>query len=604
MINHLRATKTANFHPLKRRLSNAAVDQLFRAVRAAHADVSQNLFSHRRVAADNSRWSAICFTYNRPVGFFEEEAGVTECICGFLLMVEHRDHVAIFKSRLDLPAGFITRYLGRTSADRVDAAVARQDAVFEQIRLRNMSLSKQAMRFKTFEADDLRDVVGTAGSSRYAPQGYRVRSGGNHFSTTPSTGRIAQRSQPVSYLGLVEYAAAVIDDLVGAEANAAPFIRTFARPVDLSSIESITQPSAFAVDIAGLVDAVYERKEVRLVRPQAAGYAMLTKPDTDAVLAELEGVFQVSGRDRLRELRNDAGVVVGAVALNKARVALRRLETPLTLDVEVERTAFGVGQDPNRVSLRRYIDAQDGFILLFSALEFAYIGGSLFRDDSLVDGGADLLRRLRPEPLLAAVTEEKGTFTPAHAAFDADSCFGVVVSHVSAGDDVLVCDDLGDEWADFIGLNNASSPPRITFYHAKHGAPSLGAGPFHVAIAQALKNLRRMSLPVDAVRRKVPGWRRRYISGGGVHTAIPRLVRGHRQQLPGGFEPARNAPDAVRRVMIVTSSLSYAAVEQTLTDIAAGQRPDPYFVQLYWLLLSYFSGCTDMGATGYVVCQL
>lgn len=271
MINHLRVAKTANFHPLKRRLSNAAVDRVFRAVRAAHVDVSQNLFSHRRVAEGNSRWSAICFTYHRPVGFLEEEAGVTECVCGFLLMVEHRDHLAVFKSRLDLPAGFITRYLGRIAADRVDAAVARQDAVFEQIRLRNMSLSKQAMRFKTFEADDLRDVVGPAGSSRYAPLGYRVRSGGDHFSTTPSTGRIAQRSQPVGHLGLVGYATAVIDDLVSGAADAAPFIRTFARPVDLSSISGITQPSAFAVDIAGLVDALYERKEVRLVRPQAVG---------------------------------------------------------------------------------------------------------------------------------------------------------------------------------------------------------------------------------------------------------------------------------------------------------------------------------------------
>lgn len=300
----------------------------------------------------------------------------------------------------------------------------------------------------------------------------------------------------------------------------------------------------------------------------------------------------------------DAGAVVGAIALNKSRVALRRLETPLILDVEVERTAFAVGQDADRVSLRRYIDAQDGFILLFSALEFAYIGGSLFRDDSLVDGGADLLRRLRPEPLLAAVTDEKGTFTPAHTAFDADSCFGVVVNQVSAGDHVLVCDDLGDEWADFIGLNNGSSPPRVTFYHAKHGALSLGAGPFHVAIAQALKNLRRMSLPTNAVRQKVPGWRRRYISGGGVHTAIPRIVRGNRQQIPAEFEQARGAPDTFRRVMIVTSSLSYAAVEQALADIAAGQRPDAYFVQLYWLLLSYFSGCTDMGASGYVLCQV
>ena len=67
------------------------------------------------------------------------------------------------------------------------------------------------------------------------------------------------------------------------------------------------------------------------------------------------------------------------------------------------------------------------------------------------------------------MTDEKGTFTPTHTVFDPDSTFGVVVNSVANGDDVLVCDDLGDEWADFIGLNSTSNPRRISFYHAKHG---------------------------------------------------------------------------------------------------------------------------------------
>jgi len=103
--------------------------------------------------------------YERSPSFLTEEAGVRERIAGFILLVEHRDHIAIFKSKLDLPAGFATRYLGRVPAERVDLAVARQDAIFEKIRLRNMSVSKFAMRNKTFEADDLRNVVGPAGAS-------------------------------------------------------------------------------------------------------------------------------------------------------------------------------------------------------------------------------------------------------------------------------------------------------------------------------------------------------------------------------------------------------------------------------------------------------
>jgi hypothetical protein len=255
------------------------------------------------------------------------------------------------------------------------------------------------------------------------------------------------------------------------------------------------------------------------------------------------------------------------------------------------------------MSLQRYLDSRNCFIVLFDDFALAYIDGSLFRDDGLADGGSTFLRFLRTDPLLGAVTDEKGTFSPTHTVFDADSTFGVVVDSVSEGDDVLVCDDLGDEWADFIGLNNTSSPRRISFYHAKHGELSLGASPFHVSVSQAMKNLGRMSLPPEAVRRKIQGLRANYVSRSGVQTAIPKILRGFADELEGAFLEAHNAPDAIRRVFIVTSSLSRAAVEAAFANIAAGGRPDPYFVQLYWLILSYVSACNEMNTFGYVVCR-
>jgi hypothetical protein len=402
---------------------------------------------------------------------------------------------------------------------------------------------------------------------------------------------------------LIEYAKGVIDELAGAAGDPSPFIRTFARSVDLASIEGVARPTTFAVDVAGLSDALYERTDIRLVRQDGEGYVELAKPEVDLILSELGVALEVRGRGKKPLLRGANGVEVGAIALNKGRVALRDLRLPLSAEVEVEASSAPVGDDPNRMSLRRYIDRQDGFILLFDQLRYAYIDGTLFRDDALVDGGADFLRYLRREPLLAAVTSEKGTFAAQQTAFDGNSTFGVVVAAVAAGDEVLVCDDLGDEWADFIGLANSSSPPRITFYHAKHGPLSLGATPFHEAVGQALKNLRRMTLPAEAMGGKINGWQNTYISGNGVQTAIPRIVKGDAAHLAGEFDRARSAPDVIRRVMIVTSSLSKGAVTQALARIRAGQKADPYFVQLYWLLLSFFSACTDMNAFGYVVCR-
>ncbi|MCW2413448.1 MULTISPECIES: hypothetical protein [unclassified Sphingobium] len=606
MIEHLRAAKTANFHRLKKPLSLAAINGLFTSIRASHAEPSHNFFAYRRVEQGPAVWSAICFSYEQKPAFLADHAGADERVWGFLLLVEHRGHAAIFKSRFNLPNAFGTRYLGRVSAERVDAAIARRDAIFEKVRLRNLSVSGFAMRTKSYEANDLKAVVGPSGANRYAPLGYALRAGQDHYRTTPSTGRIALRSERIGHLELVDYAVSVIEELLDAEPARNDFIRTFARAVNLEEALETARPVAFAVDVASLAGAIHDARRIRLVRFEEGNFLQLSNVEIDGVLDELGQVLEIGDvAGKLCSLSRPGAPQdpVGAIALNKSGIGLRKLDLPLASDVSVEQTDYPLGADPNRLSLRRYIDKENGYIILFSDPALGYIGGNLFRDGAMAEGGDVLLRHLVTNADLDNVTDEKGTFAQGHTSFDEDSTFGVIVASVAHGDGILVCDDLGDEWADFIGLDNEASPPRISFYHGKHGPLSLGASPFHVSVSQAQKNLERMMLPATAMGGKINGWGNSYISGGGVHTAIPRVIRGDQELLAEAFEQARAAPDAIRRAMIVTSSLSKGAVEEALSEIRAGGRPDPYFIQLYQLLMSFFSACTEMNAFGYVVCR-
>jgi hypothetical protein len=251
---------------------------------------------------------------------------------------------------------------------------------------------------------------------------------------------------------------------------------------------------------------------------------------------------------------------------------------------------LALGEDPNRKPLRRYIDNDDHFVVLFKDMAFAYIDGNLYRDDQLADGGGNLMRHIQVDRHLARPVSEKGEFAPGKEAFDEDSVFGAVAMSIANGDDVLICDDLGDEWADFIGLNTHGSPNTISFYHAKHGPLSLGASPFRisVAVSQAIKNLGRMSLQPEEMARKMGSWSTVYVNGG-QQTAITRIVRGDPAALDQIITTVRTAPDAVRRVYIVTSSLSRSQVGETLRMAKEeGVAPAPHFVQLYWLLLSFF----------------
>jgi hypothetical protein len=466
------------------------------------------------------------FFYERSPSFLElPEGHARERVCGFLMLVEYREHIFIFKSGLDLPSTFKTDYLRRAGDDRVEAAIARADATFEQIRLRNMATSKYALRSKTLEANDLRTVVSPSGTNRYVPRGYRVRRGSDHYSATPNTGRISLRSDRAAHEDLINWGVAVVDMLIDENIEPSTFIRAFARPIDLDSMPAGVLPTYIAVDVPTLMEQLFDEPEgIRILRRNGDEDTILEKNEIDAILALLDRtltVRKVRGELRITDPQDHP---IGILNIGKTRISLRNFEIPEIENIYVEPANPPEGEDDSGVPIRRYIDQNDLFTILFSDLAVVYLDGALYRDPSLGDG-THFLSYLRTDQQLNAATSEKGGFTALHTAFDPDSVFGVVADRIVAQDEILICDDLGDEWADFIGINAGSQPKTISFYHAKHDDLTLGASALHVAVSQAIKNLGRINLAAEAIGAKLPRWRTVYVNDN-VETRIQRVIRG------------------------------------------------------------------------------
>lgn len=471
--------------------------------------------------------------------------------------------------------------------------------------MKSSSPSKQVLRAKTFEADNLENSMPMASAARYVTQAYSVRRPDGYFQATPSTGRIGQRGDRGGYDFAVGWAATVIDHLAADGGAIAPFIRNFARQLDLENLGTDKLPVLFAVDVPQLTELLLaEEPTMRLIQRDAVTGepAQLATADVEAVLETLSEGFAVRrGRPDFRIKRGTR--TIGTLRLGKSRLALRALNLPTLGGLEVESCQYPVGNDEDARPLVRYIDRENLFTVLFTDPSLAYVEGELFRDEAMLDGGASFLRHLIPVNALVEASSEKGEFAAAQTSFSPDSVFRMIVDDVAASDDVLVCDDLGDEWADFIGINTQARPPSINFYHGKHGALTLGASSFHVSVSQAEKNLGRMAMHPDAMEAKYASWVATY-AGPNVQSGIARIVRG------GGIvnvrervDVARQAPDVVKHVYIVTSSLSKAQVEAAFQALVDGGRPSAHFVQLYWLLMAYYSACAEMGAVGFVVCQ-
>jgi hypothetical protein len=606
MIQHLRVGSSAYFYRRKKPLSAAAIARLFREVRDAARKPKNDLFRVVRQENEDGLYSAISFSYERIPGFLVRDAAQYDRVHGFLLLAERGDYIAIFKSGLELPSSFVSDYLTPANPSSVEAAIATAEAVFERVQVKSTSITREGVKKKVLEASDLANAMPMASASGFFTQAYSVKRGDGHYSATPSTARIAQRGDRTEVEIAINWAVAVIDQLAAAGDTASSFIRNFARRLDLSNLAKDISPIQFAIDVPQLTELLLAEEPLfRLVRKDDATetYHRLAAAEVQALLDGIDDAFSVHrGRPDYRIKRGNRSI--GTLRFNKGRIALRNLALPPFRGLDVEREDTLLGEDPNRRPFMRYIDRENLFTILFSDPSIAYINGELFRNEAMLDGGANFTRHLLPVAALANATSEKGTFTEQSTEFSANSVFRIIVDTIAANDEILTCDDLGDEWADFIGLTTQSRPPSINFYHGKHGELGLGASDFHVAISQAQKNLGRLELRATDMEQKYQSWAQNYESGKGVKTKIAKLVRGGpMQNVEARVNDIRGAPDAVRRVYIVTSSLSKSAVEGAFSDIADGVRPKPYFVQLYWLLTGYFSQCADMGAVGFIICQ-
>lgn len=300
MIKHLRVARTCNFYKLKKRLTAKALTDPFRDVRDSARNSKLPIFREIRSRSGQTQYSAICFSFERRPRFLSEDSDEWDRIFGFLMIVEKGDLIAVLKSGLDLPSSFRAEFLDRVGSERVEAAIAQRSAVFEKLRLRNMSTSRLALRTKALEARNLENTVATSSASRFVPLGYSVVRNDGRYSVTPNTGRISNQSTPSTADNLATWAGGMMDALNLENGEIAPFIQSFAREVHLTELPKTIHPTVLAFEIDALRDALYgETPQIRLLRKRGHDEVELTKDEGEQILTSLDQQFslQVEVRD-------------------------------------------------------------------------------------------------------------------------------------------------------------------------------------------------------------------------------------------------------------------------------------------------------------------
>lgn len=222
-------------------------------------------------------------------------------------------------------------------------------------------------------------------------------------------------------------------------------------------------------------------------------------------------------------------------------------------------------------------------------------------------GRLDLLRVLHPVAGLAAIETEKGRHTVGDGeGWEEASVFGLLDRlgegtelHTHMKDaDILVCDDMNKEVADFILGSEAR--PTIALIHAKAGiGQRRSASVFQELTAQALKNLEYISPYLNRRPPNYERWGKPWRSKGRV---VKKRVRKGKDKRDAWDRISRliRDPSANREVwLVLAGGFEIGAFEKRI----AGQAQPPEDVQVLYLLSALWSGVSAVGARLKIFCS-
>ncbi|MBN9657046.1 MAG: DEAD/DEAH box helicase family protein [Acidobacteria bacterium] len=226
----------------------------------------------------------------------------------------------------------------------------------------------------------------------------------------------------------------------------------------------------------------------------------------------------------------------------------------------------------------------------------------------------DLLKILHPVKALEAIKKEKEPVSPGGAGWEKASVFGLIddpqgelFASQAFKPDILLCDDLGNEWADFIALR--STPPAVIFIHAKAAKEDsdLSAAAFHDVCGQAVKNLGVMTPQWNRKFNKEiwdSPWKLTKKKTGEVLT-VSRRVRLAPPNIAAkrSFEQLDELlrlPTTTREVWIV---MAQGLAIDKFNKARQSDHPKGNILQMLFLLQSTWGAVSSVGATLRIFCQ-
>lgn len=592
-IKDIKLIASANFYQINEaeNVDEAKWSLIVNAIRSNIPNPAQNVYStewesEQLVDGKNVHYGLCVFRYQatRPTfakdifGYWEERK------LGYFLIVEHERYVAIQSRHMEVPEVLLGIL---KPIDYHTLTALNNNSSYSKISMKNLDGGVNAMRARTFIADDLSRSMPTMGTSHYVLSAFNGKNDdGKTFTVTTSTSHIAKRAQNISINTYCTWVEETINKLRSGNQNrSTDLLSTFADYVDYKSENQNNNltPMSILISAWDIKDKL-EEAECSLTYKYNGKIRTINLSSLLAVIESQlrEAISLTQDGDRYSNIEKHLSVVL--------------LEDKIVLESEKLQNVWICSQKRKEynLSLEKLINRYGLFNVYFANTGLIYTQGGLYRNHNLLNSATKILD-IFDDTLdgIADVKFEKGPDK---------SIFKIIESTFNQGDRYLICNDFGTEWADHILLEEG----KVTFFEEKYSEHKRSASDFQVVIGQALKNLGYFT-PTDAdLAAQQKRWAKDY-----PQTQAPRLIHadGNKtiQDAMNLWKANTKNPLFERKMCLVVNFISRSGFKVDIENAQNNAIMDTHIkattFQRIWILTSFVNACMEVGVTPKIYCK-
>lgn len=546
-----------------------------------------------RLNEENIYYSICVFKYSTKPTFIDEPInGWQEEKLAYLLIVEIEDFLVISRKNISKLQEF-TKLFKTLDYDTLSTLFVNEDTSFEKFSLKNLNVSDKALREKTVEAIDLKENFSSLGANNYMLNSLRVKNNNEKTSLILNSSRINKFGKKNNINSFCKWSKNLIQQIKNHTASDT-FLSIFAEPQDYESLKN----SLIPISILFNFSSIYTDFELGIISE-----IIFIQKDTEdnLITREINIIPFLTKFERLCKItfHNDIYTIENSTSND---LQLKLNEKSISIKSNKLRNVRVIYANGVNMSIIEYINSKNSYIINFDNVDLAYSNRKLFKDNRLLGSISNFLKIFKPHIDLNTVTSEKGNFQPTSTNFDSDSIFGFVENNFINDYDFFICDDLGKEWADHIGV----SDNKISFFHSKYNTTSASASAFQDIVGQAQKNLGNLTPQDFQLNSKSNLWNNNYNSTDGVNTNIQRLRKGsNTTDLVNQMKLTSNNPYLRKEIFLIINFISKSSLEtflQNLIDgIAFTERNET--IQILWFISSLISSCQELNTEVTIYCK-